>query len=252
MTISVTSYRQIARDKIRGSWGKLALMYFVSFLIMSISSATVVLGIFITPVMAYGLVITSLKLTRGESIQFSDIFSGFQFHYWRAVWLGIVKPFFLCCWSVPSTIIASLIINSDIIQGIYTEGFSVGRILLLLLSDAIVLAGAVVVLIKVFAYSLSSHVLYDQDLGACDSVTESRFLMEDVKGRLFRLYISFTGWFLLSILTCGILLFWVIPYVSVAKAELYNPLHFASTVEREVPFYRISSAQNLQGRSSHA
>ena len=42
--------------------------------------------------------------------------------------------------------------------------------------------------------------------------------------RLFKLHLSYLGWFLLSILTCGILLLWVMPRIDAATAAFYQEI----------------------------
>ena len=49
-------------------------------------------------------------------------------------------------------------------------------------------------------------------------------MMNGHKAEYFWLMLSFIGWWLLCILTIGILTFWVVPYVNVAKAEFYESI----------------------------
>ncbi len=49
-------------------------------------------------------------------------------------------------------------------------------------------------------------------------------MMKGNKWRLFCLKFSFIGWVLLSFLTFGILLFWVMPYIEVTMAKFYLSL----------------------------
>ena len=59
---------------------------------------------------------------------------------------------------------------------------------------------------------------------ASEAITESRRMMNGNKWRLFCLCFSFIGWFILSIFTCGILLFWITPYMNASIAEFYRSL----------------------------
>ncbi len=52
----------------------------------------------------------------------------------------------------------------------------------------------------------------------------SKNLMKGNKWRLFCLYCSFIGWYLLGTVTCGIAFFWVIPYVHTAEAAFYDEI----------------------------
>lgn len=49
-------------------------------------------------------------------------------------------------------------------------------------------------------------------------------MMRGNKGRLFVLYLSFFGWYLLVPLTLGIILIWLAPYLSTTVALFYEDL----------------------------
>ena len=72
---------------------------------------------------------------------------------------------------------------------------------------------------------MSYYILADNPtLTQSEARRRSEQLMNGHKFRLFCLHLSFIGWYLLSALTGGILLFWVIPYVQVATAAFYDDL----------------------------
>ena len=56
------------------------------------------------------------------------------------------------------------------------------------------------------------------------SIDESKRIMQGHKAELFVLQLSFIGWFILSSLTCGILLIYVAPYYSAAMTNFYNEI----------------------------
>ena len=58
-------------------------------------------------------------------------------------------------------------------------------------------------------------------------------MMDGNKWRLFCLDLSFIGWYLLSILTLGILALWISPYNMMARAEFYESLKPQPAVEDE-------------------
>ena len=64
----------------------------------------------------------------------------------------------------------------------------------------------------------------DPSLGINEAIDRSREMMYGHKMDLFLLDLSFIGWFLLGIVTCGIALFWVMPYVEAAHAAFYEDL----------------------------
>ena len=73
--------------------------------------------------------------------------------------------------------------------------------------------------------SFASYLIIDKDMGIFEAMAKSWTL---TKGNWFRVFffgLSFIGWILLGILTCGILLIvYVSPYMTVAKAYLYTNL----------------------------
>lgn len=80
-------------------------------------------------------------------------------------------------------------------------------------------------IIKSFAYAMTPYIMVDHPEYSCkEAIKESEKMMTGHKFDLFWLYLSFIGWFLLAILTAGIGLFWLIPYVENAQAAFYQDL----------------------------
>lgn len=77
-------------------------------------------------------------------------------------------------------------------------------------------------IIKSFAYAMTPYILVDYpDLSPNQAINLSIKMMKGHKFDLFWLGLSFIGWGILSILTLGIGLFWLIPYVQTAMAAFY-------------------------------
>jgi len=51
-----------------------------------------------------------------------------------------------------------------------------------------------------------------------------QLMMKGYKGKLFTLYLSFIGWFILGSLTLGIAYFWIYPYFELSVANFYENL----------------------------
>lgn len=64
----------------------------------------------------------------------------------------------------------------------------------------------------------------DPKVGANAARKRSMELMRGHKWKLFCLSLSFIGWWLLCILTLGILSLWVVPYQQTALAHFYRSL----------------------------
>ncbi len=77
-------------------------------------------------------------------------------------------------------------------------------------------------IIKSFSYAMTPFILVERpELSANAAIDESRRLMKGRKFDLFYLYLSFIGWFILSILSLGIGFLWLWPYVQTSLAAFY-------------------------------
>lgn len=80
-------------------------------------------------------------------------------------------------------------------------------------------------IIKALAYSMTPYVIAENpNLTATEAIDKSQELMKGNKWRLFCLFLSFIGWFLLGALAFGIGTIFVIPYVNTAVANFYNEI----------------------------
>jgi uncharacterized membrane protein len=76
-----------------------------------------------------------------------------------------------------------------------------------------------------FSYSQAWYLLAnDPSLGAMEAIGRSKAMMQGHKGRLFCLALRFIGWGLLCVLTLGIGLLWLVPYMSTSMACFHNDL----------------------------
>lgn len=81
-------------------------------------------------------------------------------------------------------------------------------------------------IIKGLEYAMVGYILADDpDMSPMDALRRSKQMMKGHKWNTLVLGLSFLGWELLSMLTCGILdIFYVRPYVESTFAELYQAL----------------------------
>lgn len=80
-------------------------------------------------------------------------------------------------------------------------------------------------IIKSYSYAMTPYILLDHpELSATDAIKESEKMMDGHKMDLFILDLSFIGWILLSMLTCGILVLYVEPYMEATKSAFYLEL----------------------------
>ena len=81
-------------------------------------------------------------------------------------------------------------------------------------------------LIKLYSYSMVPFILAEHpELSATEIITRSREMMNGNKWRAFVLDLSFIGWILLGVVTCGLgFVFWTSPYMNSTHAALYLKL----------------------------
>ena len=86
-----------------------------------------------------------------------------------------------------------------------------------------------------YSYRLVPYILIDNpDIGAKDAVTKSREMMNGHKWKTFVYDLSFLGWWILTILTLGLLaIFYVSPYKNSADAQLYKAIRDCDNAQYE-------------------
>jgi len=180
-----------AKTALSGNWGNAIGIWLIGTIITA-ALTSVFFGFFITGVFAYGIAASFAVLVRTKHADFETLFSGFQ--------------------NFGTTCVAG------ILQGIYTFLWS--------------LLFCIPGIVKSYSYSMTYYILLDNpNMSANDAITESRKLMYGKKWKLFCLDLSFIGWFLLTILTFGLLSLYVKPYHEAARARFYEDIKVQPTVE---------------------
>lgn len=175
--------RAAARAQLKGNWGTAVLALLVMILIVGASACTGIGPIIIGGPFALGLYIFYIKMARNESPKIENIFDGFK-RFGSSLALYIVIAIFTYLWML-----------LFIIPGI----------------------------IAALRYSLAYFVLNDNpEMGAMEALRKSKELMQGQKGKLFLLYLSFIGWWFLSMFTLFIGLLWLAPYMQVSLANFYE------------------------------
>jgi uncharacterized membrane protein len=78
-------------------------------------------------------------------------------------------------------------------------------------------------IVKAFSYAMTPFILDEYpELTPVEAIHRSRMMMKGHKFDLFWLYLSFIGWAILCVITCGIGFLWLAPYVQTAEAAFYE------------------------------
>lgn len=80
-------------------------------------------------------------------------------------------------------------------------------------------------IIKKLAYSISAYILEENpEMSPKEAMELSQRLMKGNKWRYFCLQMSFIGWIVLSIISCGIGILWLNPYMNAATIVFFNEI----------------------------
>lgn len=167
-----------------------------------------------------GMTVIVLHMTRRQAYGLSDLFYTFRAHPDRFIIVSVIQIGISMILQIPAYIFLFLY-----------PGDTIKRVLLYLL---ILLAGSIVSFIVLLGFTLADLLLIDnENLGAIDAIRQSWAMMHGNKGRFFYLQISFFGLVLLCILTLGIGMLWLYPYMMTTEAFFYLDL----TGEIDQPHY---------------
>lgn len=195
--INRAELKRHAKDQLKGKWGlaigSIVVIFIIQFIFNFISRCAqdntilfiilTLVSMIISSVMSIGMCRLSLNYAYDDKQPaFTDIFAGFK------VILKII-----------------------------------GLFILLLI---IIMVGTILVVIPgiIFAYMFSQayYILADDNSKSIiQCLKESAGMMKGYKFKYFVLSLSFLGWIILGLITLGIGLLWVIPYMNVTVASFY-------------------------------
>lgn len=193
MEASYSELRARARQSLKGYWGRAvgATVFFgvITFIVEWLAGFLMVPGIILTYVIssafALGLVSFFLSFARYSHRPVSDIFYGFN---------HIIKAFVLMILTTVFTLLWTLLL---IVPGIIAS----------------------------FRYSMAYYILRDNpEISPLEAIRRSKAMMDGHKWRYFVLNLTFIGWTLLAVVTFGIGMLWLLPYIQVTMAHFYDDL----------------------------
>lgn len=160
-----------------------------------------------------------LKIICGRPVSVGDLFYGFQ--------LCPDKAIVIQAWITLITYVVNLpeiILTYKFTR--YAASYQTDKMLSLMLPYALslILSGVVSVMLDLL-YAQTFYLLHDfPQYSAVELLKKSRRLMVHHKGRLFYLYVSFLPLILLGILSFGLALLWILPYMAATEAEFFLDL----------------------------
>lgn len=179
---------RMARESLRTHWGLgVGVMLLYQIIVYSLSGFVPFLGqlacLIIAGPMTVGLCLVFLSLARRIDANVGQLFQGFN-KFGTSLGAYLLMNLFIFLWS------------------------------LLLIIPGIIAA---------YSYAMTFFIIADDpSVTAPDAITRSKEMMQGNKWKLFCLFWRFFGWTLLCILTFGIGLLWLGPYMQASMAHFYD------------------------------
>lgn len=107
-------------------------------------------------------------------------------------------------------------------------------------------------IIKFFSYAMVPYITAENpNVKPLEAITLSRRMMKGHKWKLFLFYLSYIGWFLLGILTFGLLnYFFVDPYIRLGGVEFYEEVR-RQAIENKIQGYELLNDEYLHEIPKH-
>jgi len=154
-----------------------------------------------------------LKIARGQDVRFQDMFSVCKNRPDLYLGYGFLTILLALACTVPGYLcLLPVFIGSD----------TTTAVALTLVGCVLLIIGCIVLIIVLLSWSMTVFILLEHnDIRVTDAIRRSRQMMKGKKRRFFGLCLSFIGWILFSILSFGIGLLWIIPYLSQSQTCFY-------------------------------
>lgn len=243
-------YRSLALEKLSGNWKPYVLatlvlalpvwvLYLPSMVLKQLEMTIpavwcnivlLLVMLFLYLPMTYGYLNGCVAICRNDEKPLKDLMLDMLKNEYgrgfRSFGRILLLSYLMCCaLIIPAVIVAVCIILFGI--GVPSDGIPewmtghIGTFMTIYLSMVFVFL--IPVLIWYYAVSLTPYLAHDRkELSIRECMKESKRLMKGHKWQLFCLHMSFIGWSLLSMLTCGIGALWLQPYTSMATAIFYE------------------------------
>lgn len=187
---------------------------------------------------------TMLEVVRQErrSVEFGDLAQSFSGDHFLKLFIALlIRNLLLLPWTILLALGFALMIGvgAAFLSGEISMG-SAGLIVSLI-GFTLFLLGIILSIWKSLQYSQTEFVIYDQVAqnryqGPLAAIKESKQLMRGHSFELFKLYLSFIGWFILIFFTLGLMYIYLFPYLTTTRSVYYQHLleqNDVATIEHE-------------------
>ncbi len=187
-----STIRSFARESLTGNWLNVILASLIFSGVTSVVSSAYGAVFLIMGALLFGLYLYYLTIIREKIGDFNLLFKAFSFSgknlglFGRTLGVYLLMNLYIFLWT------------------------------LLLIVPGIIAA---------YSYRMVFYLMIDDsDIGVSEALRQSKKMMYGYKSKLFCLDLSFIGWVLLCILTLGIGLLWLYPYMLTSQTIFYEEL----------------------------
>ena len=213
-----------ALKALKGNW--IAAVVACCIMILAIIALKVI-GIIMIGMMLHSVSGFFLKMARNRDKNFrsTDFFKEIITDFVPGIKLSIIVMFIMLFWALIPIFIYTLVgftavlEQNEAIQGALRVAF--------VLSWALPLN-------SLYKYSQIFFILQDnKDMPVKEILKKSTEMMKGNKGKLIAMDLSFSGWILVGVMTLGLALNWVIPYIIISRTVYYQVLIGEHVIEKK-------------------
>jgi uncharacterized membrane protein len=194
---------------------------------LAISAVFFIIG----PCIHWGLCRFRLALVDGEQPTVGMLFQGFKSVFLKALGVQVLQSLIILACVLPFMLAGGITAGILILQLPRIHAHYLALTVCVLLG----IVGGVLAVIVQYRYAMSYYALVDNpELRATDALRESARMMKGNKWSAFCLDLSFIGWVLLSLFTCGIGALVLAPYTGQAQAVFYHHVSGRAAIREAV------------------
>ncbi|RLC56991.1 MAG: hypothetical protein DRH89_04485 [Candidatus Cloacimonadota bacterium] len=211
-----STIRGFARESLSGNWLNAVLAYLIIIGIISVVSTLQVVTWIILGSLTYGLYLYYIVLIREKAGDFNLLFKAFSFSeknlglFGKTLGLYLLMSLYIFLWT------------------------------LLLIVPGIIAA---------YSYRIAFYLMIDNpEIGVSEALKQSKEMMYGYKSKLFCLDLSFIGWGLLCILSFGIGILWLSPYMLTSQTIFYEELRNEHILTYEIKDKDINNKEEMASK----
>ncbi len=243
MTRSLSQIREDSRNALAGNY----MLYFIvllttgllttagnqilSFLAMPLGSAVIpvllVIDLFLnfllnilSKMLQAGQYFLSLNISRYNRVSVSDLFLAFRYDSKKAFQLSVILSLVSTLCAAPLTLAFSYLLYTGALTFMVGQSFPAAMVFLLLLGGFALMLVLEVAVAFPFSQALFLYIDH-QEYSASECISKSFACMRGHKIEYLKLHLSLVGYFALCVLSMGLGIFWVMPYLNVNRAGFY-------------------------------